>query len=133
MSLPNAYATASSTALPLHVLTHAQFAGWRAQQSPALRGWLDAQGFVAAPGTLALLPGTEGIAGAVIGIGDPQNVYACAHAPHGLPVGDWQLATPLDQAARAASGVQPPPPTITSGRWACSSNSRSCCMADGAG
>ena len=102
MSLPNAYAPASSTALPLHVLTHAQFAGWRAQQSPALQGWLDAQGFVAAPGTLALLPGTEGIAGAVIGIGDPQDVYAYAHAPHGLPVGDWQLATPLDQAARAA-------------------------------
>ena len=102
MSLPNAYATASSTALPLHVLTHAQFAGWRAQQSPALQGWLDAQSFVAAPGTLALLPGTEGIAGAVIGIGDPQDVYAYAHAPHSLPVGDWQLATPLDQAARAA-------------------------------
>ena len=76
MSLPNAYATASSTTLPLHVLTHAQFAGWRAQQSPALQGWLDAQGFVATPGTLALLPGADGIAGAVIGIGDPQDVYA---------------------------------------------------------
>ena len=74
MSLPNAYAVTSSNALPLHVLTHAQFAGWHAQQSPAWQGWLDGQGFTAAPGTLALLPGANGIAGAVVGIGDPPAI-----------------------------------------------------------
>ena len=48
-----------------------------------------------------MLPGADGIAGAVIGIGDPQDVYSYAHAAHGLPAGDWQLATPLDEASRA--------------------------------
>ena len=102
MSLPNAYAATSAAARPLHVLSQAQFADWRAQQTPALQGWLDGQGFTAAPGTLALLPGAQGIAGAVIGIGDPLEVYSYAHAPLGLPAGDWKLESPLDAGARAA-------------------------------
>ena len=68
--------------------------------TPALRAWVDAQQFSAAPGALILLPGVHpdeklGIAAAAIGIGDPLDPYSYAHAPHGLPPGDWELVSPL--------------------------------------
>ena len=44
----------------------------------------------------------DGLAGAVIGIGDALDPYAYAHAPFGLPAGDWQLATDLSADARTA-------------------------------
>ena len=102
MNLPTGFAEASSTALPLHVLEREQFATWREGLAPALQSWVDAQQFMAAAGALVLLPGEQGIAGAAIGIGDPHDPYSYAHAPHGLPPGDWALASPLDDVARAA-------------------------------
>ena len=85
MNLPTGFAEASSSALPLHVLDPDQFAAWREGLAPALQSWVDAQQFVAAAGALVLLPGEQGIAGAALGIGDPQDPYSYAHAPHGLP------------------------------------------------
>ena len=102
MSLPNGFTTSSSDALPLHVLQREQFASWRESLAPATQAWVDAQQFVAAPATLLLLPGEHGIAGAVIGVGDSLDPYSYAHAPHGLPPGDWTLASTLDADAYAA-------------------------------
>ncbi len=102
MSLPNGFIDTSSSALPLHVLERDKFNDWRSTLSPALQAWVDAQHFSAAPGALLLLPGEHGIAAAAIGIGDPLDPYSYAHAPHGLPPGDWQLASSLDDGARAA-------------------------------
>ncbi len=102
MSLPNGFTTSSSDALPLHVLQREQFASWRESLVPATQAWVDAQQFVAAPSTLLLLPGEHGIAGAVIGVGDSLDPYSYAHAPHGLPPGDWTLASTLDADAHAA-------------------------------
>ena len=102
MSLPNGFTTSSSDALPLHVLQREQFAAWREGLAPATQAWVDAQQFVAAPGTLLLLPGERGIASAVIGVGDSLDPYSYAHAPHGLPPGDWTLASTLDEGAHAA-------------------------------
>lgn len=102
MPLPAPYTDDASAALPLHVLQRNQFDAWRSAQSPALQAWIDAQRFAAAPGTLLLLPGDEGLAGAALGIGDPLDAYAYAHAPFGLPAGDWRIESPLDDAARAA-------------------------------
>jgi len=102
MSLPNGFTDTSSSALPLHVLERDNFSDWRNALSPALQAWVDAQQFSAAPGALLLLPGEHGIAAAAIGIGDPLDPYSYAHAPHGLPPGDWQLASMLDDGARAA-------------------------------
>ncbi|MDR6841229.1 leucyl aminopeptidase family protein [Pseudoxanthomonas sacheonensis] len=102
MSLPNGFTETSSSALPLHVLERDRFSDWRNALSPALQAWVDAQHFSAAPGALVLLPGEHGIAAAAIGIGDPLDPYSYAHAPHGLPPGDWQLASMLDDGARAA-------------------------------
>ncbi len=89
-------------ALPLHAITASGFAAWSALQSAPLQAWLKAQGFTAAAGTVALLPGSEGLAGAVLGIGDANDPFAYAHAPYALPAGDWHMADTLDASATAA-------------------------------
>jgi leucyl aminopeptidase len=102
MTATLAYTDSSPNARPLHVLERAQLAGWRATQSPAVNAWIDAQNFAATPGSLLLLPDEAGLAGAVIGIGDPLDPYSYGHVPFGLPAGDWQLATDLGEDARSA-------------------------------
>jgi len=107
MSLPNGFTATSDTSLPLHCVARADFDAWRTQQLPALQlpasgGWIDAHTFNAASGSLLLLPGEHGIAGAVLGIGDPLDPMSYAHAPFALPPGDWHLASELDAGARGA-------------------------------
>ncbi|SEL50983.1 leucyl aminopeptidase [Pseudoxanthomonas sp. GM95] len=103
MSAPAFLDTADATTLPLHILQREQFADWNAQQPAAIRAWLLAQGFSAAPGSLALLPGEAGIVGAVIGIGDAADPLSYGHAPTGLPTGtSWRAQGSLSDEARAA-------------------------------
>lgn len=102
MSAALAYTDASTTARALHVLDRTQLAAWRTPQSATVNAWIDAQGFAAGAGSLLLLPGEDGLAGAIIGIGDPLDPYSYAHAPFGLPAGDWQLASDLSADARTA-------------------------------
>lgn len=92
MSLPPGFTAAATSSRPLHCLDRASFDAWCARQPAAVRAWLQAQGFAAAPGSCALLPGADGLAGAVLGIGDPLDPFAYAHAPAALPAGDWHLA-----------------------------------------
>ncbi len=102
-AIPGFFASADSAhALPLHAVTASGFAAWSAQQSAPLQAWLKAQGFSAAAGTVALLPGSEGLAGAVLGIADTKDPFAYAHAPYSLPAGDWRIADALDADATAA-------------------------------
>lgn len=82
-------------------------AAWLAGQSEPVQRWLRAQGFSGAAGSHALLPGSEGLAGAVLGIGDQiHDPFAYAHGPFALPAGDWRVDTldsaPPDAAAKAA-------------------------------
>ncbi|CTP89439.1 leucyl aminopeptidase family protein [Xanthomonas graminis] len=103
MSLPSGFTDAAPRALPLHVLDRERLAEWRAAQAPAWVAWLDAQQFVAAPGTALLLPGADGVAAAVLGVGDRGDAYAYAHAPLALPAGSsWQLASALSEQEQAA-------------------------------
>ncbi|WP_372016474.1 leucyl aminopeptidase family protein [Pseudoxanthomonas sp. 10H] len=96
------YADATGTALALHLLERDGYAGWRAAQPAAVTGWLDAQGFQPVPGAMALLPGQDGVLGAVVGIGDPLDPCSYAHAPGLLPPGAWAPATDLPPAQQAA-------------------------------
>ena len=110
MNLPASHAcftTASDTSLPLHCVARSGFDAWRTQQLPALDlpasgSWIDAHTFNAASGSLLLLPGKQGVAGAVLGIGDPLDPMSYAHAPFALPPGDWHLANALEADALAA-------------------------------
>ncbi len=89
----------ANNALPLHVLDKASFAAWLDAQPAATQAWLKSQQFTAAPGSVALLPGDDGLAGAVLGVGDRADAHAYAHGPFALPAGSrWQLASALDAA-----------------------------------
>ncbi len=102
MNLSPAYTQDASQARPLHIVERGDWEAWRDAQPAAVRAWLEAQNYTAAPGTLALLPGADGLAGAVIGVGDPLDPYSYGHAPFGLPAGDWRLAGEADAGTRAA-------------------------------
>src|SRR5690606_21857171 len=101
-----AYATPGTPALPLYLLDRAGFAAWRDAQPAAVAAWLKAQAFDAAPGSAVLLPGSDGIAGAVLGVGDRLDPYAYAHGPQALPEGAWapQGELPADQLAALQLG-----------------------------
>ncbi|MFZ5635854.1 MAG: leucyl aminopeptidase family protein [Pseudomonadota bacterium] len=86
----------------LSAVTAAQFPVWVAARSESTRRWLEAQGFTGAAGSHALLPGADGLAGAVLGIADANDPFAWAHAPTALPAGDWRMTEDLDPDARAA-------------------------------
>lgn len=97
-----AYTTDSTNALPLYVLDRDGFAAWKAQQPAAVQAWAAAQQFNAAPNSVLLIPGDNGIAGAVLGVGDHADAYAYAHAPFALPAGtSWQVANELDASSSA--------------------------------
>ncbi|UHQ20227.1 leucyl aminopeptidase family protein [Lysobacter sp. KIS68-7] len=102
LTTPDCFAERSDTALPLHVIERSGFDEWRRLQLPALGSWIDAQTFTAVSGSLLLLPGENGIAGAVLGIGDRNDPFSYAHAPMALPPGDWKLANDLDADALRA-------------------------------
>ena len=102
MTLPACFTHDASSALPLHVLEATTFAAWRDAQPLSLQAWIDAHRFTAAAGSLLLLPGEGGIAAAAIGVGDALDPYSYAHAPFGLPVGTWKVASDLNDDARAA-------------------------------
>ncbi len=85
------FSTDAAAARTLHVVTRDGCAAWRDAQPAAVRAWLEAQAFDAAPGALVLLPGDDGVAGAAIGIGDPRDPDSYAHAPYGLPEGAWRV------------------------------------------
>src|SRR5690606_16984090 len=107
MNLPVGFAapSADATPLPLHVVDRAGLADWRAGQPAPVGAWLDAHGFDGAPGTAALLPGAEGAAGAVIGVGDRLDPFSYAHAPLALPPHTFRLAANHDADALEALRV----------------------------
>ena len=98
----DAYATGSDASRPLHFVQAAGLEEWRKAQLPATGQWLDAQSFAAASGSMVLLPGEDGVAGAVLGLADPRDPFAWAHAPYALPPGDWRLQGEADAAVRRA-------------------------------
>ncbi len=82
------------TASPLHCIGPAGLGTLLAQLPAAASGFLKATGFAGRAQELALLPGEDGIAGAVLGLGEgavtPWSFGALAQA---LPIGSaWRLA-----------------------------------------
>lgn len=58
--------------------------------------WLDASGFEAEAGAVALVPAPdgEGLAGAAIALGAPSDPFALGALAGKLPAGDWHVANP---------------------------------------
>ncbi len=63
-------------------------AGLPEPQAAFLRG----SGFTAKPQELRLLPGPNGVAGAVLGLGDDRSPWAFGSLAFALPEGDWRIA-----------------------------------------
>ncbi|MFN4157328.1 MAG: leucyl aminopeptidase family protein [Gemmobacter sp.] len=107
-ALPS-FADPAAPARPLHAVTPDAAQAFLATLPAAQSGWLAATGWTAAPGSLALLPGADGIpAGAVIGLGTlaarPRHRFLMARAAAALPAGAWRLegVTDPDDLAEAA-------------------------------
>ncbi|MDR7124595.1 leucyl aminopeptidase family protein [Pseudotabrizicola sp. 4114] len=97
------FAPAEADSLPLHVFSPDDLPDWLAGPGAGWAGWLGAAGFKAALGEVQLLPGTDGLAGAVIGTGTAQararGRFGLAKAVAALPPGDWHLSGALTEAA----------------------------------
>jgi leucyl aminopeptidase len=103
MSLPQGFAAAPARSpRPLHLVDRSGFDAWRQRQAPALQQWLAMHGFDGAPGSVLVLPGADGVGGAVLGIGDRLDPASYAFAPMALPQGEWQVDGALDADVRRA-------------------------------
>ena len=80
-------------ARPLHAVRPAGLDSLLADLPPAQAAWLDQVGFEAAAGELQLLPGPNGIAGAVLGLGSDRSPFAFGALATRLPEATvWRLA-----------------------------------------
>lgn len=93
--------------MPARVLTVVSaegLAGWLAAQPATVRDWLVGSGFEAGLGEMRLLPGPEGVAAAVAGLGTAKARgrlrFGLAKAVSGLPGGAWRLVGDLTQSQR---------------------------------
>ncbi len=103
------FAPPSADVLPLHVLRPEARDAWIAGQDVAIRGWLRATGFAADLGEVRLLPGSGGVAGAVVGLGTAQARarlrFGLAKVLPALPAGDWVLTGDLTPAEREEAAL----------------------------
>lgn len=105
-----AFADASQTSRPLHVVASEGLAAFNAMQTPAVQTWLAATGFEAGPGDLRLIPGPDGaVQAAVAGMGNAQararGRFYLAKAAAGLPFGAWHLEGALSAAEKTEAAL----------------------------
>jgi leucyl aminopeptidase len=80
---------------PLHAIRPSALAGFLAGLPPMQAGFLREAQFTAAAQELVLLPGAEGVAGAVLGLGDDHSPFAFGNLAFRLPTGlPWRLGAP---------------------------------------
>jgi leucyl aminopeptidase len=89
-----AHAPARNTAsAPLHAVTASDLPRFLEQLGAPSAAFLRACGFKAKPGEMALIPGMNGLDGAVIGVGAEASPWHFGAAPFALPAGTrWHLA-----------------------------------------
>ncbi len=82
----------SVSSRPLYVVRADELQGFLATLPELSAAFLRASGFAAKPGEVALLPGGDGLAGAVIGIGAESSPWHFGNAAWSLPSGSrWHL------------------------------------------
>ena len=80
------------SSLPMHALSAAQLPMFLSALPVASADFLRASGFAAKPGDIALIPGADGLVGAVVGIGKEASPWDFGGAPWALPAGSrWHL------------------------------------------
>lgn len=97
MDIAELFSSSAKGAVPLHAVTPATLERALAGPLEAHAKWIKAAGFTGTAGKVLLLPATDGsIAGAVFGLGQDEDPFACAALPVALPAGVY------------AFGVKPP-------------------------
>jgi leucyl aminopeptidase len=93
--------------LAIHPLRPSELDGFLESLGSAAAAFVRAQGFTAKPHTLALIPGPNGLAGALLGLGDDRSPYAFGSVAAMLPAGQtWHLAEGSYERDDAALGIQ---------------------------
>jgi leucyl aminopeptidase len=98
---------AAGTPLAVHAVAGAGLAAWLDTLPPGQAAFLQSAGFQAKAGSVALLPGSEGVDGAVLGLGDTRSPGPVDFAalPTVLPAGSlWRLATGFERPDDAVLG-----------------------------
>jgi leucyl aminopeptidase len=92
-------------ALPLHAVRPDGLTAFLGDLPAAVAAFLRAAGFAAKAGEFALLPGPDGLAGAVVGLGQDNAPWAFGALARGLPSGTaWRLASGPQDPAQATLG-----------------------------
>ena len=94
------FAGASAPSLPLHIVSAEDLPAFLTGPGAGFAPWLNASGFEAALGEVRLLPGPDGIMGAVAGLGSEKSRrrqrFGLAKAAAALPEGTvWHFANDL--------------------------------------
>lgn len=98
-------ADSDAAAAPLHAVRPGGLEAWLAGLDPAAAAFLRGSGFAASAGHLALLPGGDGVGGAVLGLGDDRSPHAFGGLALALPEGTaWRLVPGDHDPAGAALG-----------------------------
>jgi len=101
------FADPAAASLPLHIITPEGLAEFLAASDQA--DWLRSTGFEAGLGEIRLLPGPNGLAGAVAGLGTDlarrRSRFGLARAFAALPAGDWHLVGNLTEALATEAGL----------------------------
>ena len=95
------FAQAGAAARPVHAVTPEALPGLLAGLDPAVAAFLRESGFAAEAGRIVVLPGGEGVAAAVLGLGRADgSPWPYGALPFGLPEGTtWTLGEGCDPAA----------------------------------
>ena len=101
MTIAPQFSAAEAASLPLFVVTPADLTSWLAGDGRQWAEWVTASGFEAGLGEVRLLPASDGVAGAVVGLGTEtaraRTRFGIAKAAAALPAGDWHLVGALDE------------------------------------
>ena len=91
--------------LPLHRVSASELLTFLATLPVASAAFLRASGFMAKPGDIALIPGADGLTGAVLGVGAQASPWHYGAAPWALPAGSrWHLAGDMADSKDAVLG-----------------------------
>jgi leucyl aminopeptidase len=96
-----------AASLPVHPLRPSGLEPFLASCDPAIANFVRAQGFAARAHTVALLPGAQGLSGALFGLGEDTSPFSFGSLPTALPPGhSWHLSNGDYETSNAALGIK---------------------------
>jgi leucyl aminopeptidase len=99
-------ARANASTVNVVPLSQAAYKTWRRKASKRVVKWLDASGFSARAGKVALVPGTDGsLSQVILGLGRGDSLWPYAALANAVPEGRYQLDTKLGEGAANAAAL----------------------------